>query len=230
MKNKKLLLVATAALGVLALGTAGAATAAWFTASDAATIKSASGSTGSITAQESTVDVGDFTITVAVSVDDGDVVLSKNQETPYTAVLVNGVEQEASKPAGTVWASTVTVKYSVAYDGTTGTSTEIDAMWDALIGSTDLTFTVTASGTGASLVRWVANATTDLRGTVQTTATLTVTASAAKALTSNGEDGSSWAIAQQTIGTNLYCALNGTGEDQDTYKTATVTLTGSVSH
>ncbi len=68
MKNKKLLLVATAAMGVLALGTAGVGTVAWFATSNAATASTVAGDAKSISSVASDVTAAGYSITVTPAV------------------------------------------------------------------------------------------------------------------------------------------------------------------
>ena len=64
MKNKKLLLIATAAMSVVALGVAGVGTAAWFTASGEATTK-ANTVAGTLTTAQTSATVSGILFTVA---------------------------------------------------------------------------------------------------------------------------------------------------------------------
>ena len=66
MKNKKLLLIATAAMGVVALGVAGVGTAAWFTASGSANISltNSDEKTFTVDYDEFTTDLGSVTVTL----------------------------------------------------------------------------------------------------------------------------------------------------------------------
>ncbi len=65
MKNKKLLLVATAALGVAALGTAGVGTAAWFVAQEASVQVGTRPATGDLTAIDNSVNAGNVVLDFA---------------------------------------------------------------------------------------------------------------------------------------------------------------------
>ena len=83
MKNKKFMLLAVGAMAVVALGTAGVGTAAWFTAGQAAP-QGAAGSTGSITAKESEASLGQWTVTVTPHIDNANIVLTKDQANAAT--------------------------------------------------------------------------------------------------------------------------------------------------
>ncbi len=70
MKNKKLLLVATAAMGVLALGTAGVGTAAWFKTT-AGGVAHSNTATGSLSAAERSIAAGNLTFNFTTKVKPG---------------------------------------------------------------------------------------------------------------------------------------------------------------
>ena len=67
MKNKKLMLIATAAMGFVALGAAGVGTAAWFQATGAASITTVSTDTktGVVTAGDFSTDLGSVSVTLS---------------------------------------------------------------------------------------------------------------------------------------------------------------------
>ncbi len=67
MKNKKLLLVATAAMGVLALGTAGVGTVAWFTAQNAQVNRQTAAPTGTLSTSQDSLQNGNFYIVPQVT-------------------------------------------------------------------------------------------------------------------------------------------------------------------
>ena len=68
MKNKKLMLIAIGAMGFVALGAGGVATAAWYTASAAPGVVSNASSGGSLTSTSTTLDVqNSFTINIAIA-------------------------------------------------------------------------------------------------------------------------------------------------------------------
>ena len=76
MKNKKKLLVAVAAMGLLAVGTAGVGTMAWYTADANATVKSAAGTGGSLETTTSTISAGQYVINFVIAPVDDELELS----------------------------------------------------------------------------------------------------------------------------------------------------------
>ena len=186
-------------------------------------MNNATGSTGTLNVTESEAGVGDFIVTTNLALDDRHVVLSRDQATPFTAVLLNDQVVEASLPTGAVWAAEGTISYTVTYTGTTGTAAEINAVWQSLISGNNMNFSVVASGDLAAKVRFVTSA-----------SLLATKANGEKAVEPNAHipttgtgTGSSWTTATITLAAKVYIALTGSEFSDDAIKTQTATLTAS---
>lgn len=108
MKNKKLLLVATAALGVLALGTAGVGTAAWFTASSAASVTPVDNS-ASLVVDSSTYSAGTFYVKATAVVSEAKLDFTDYQGNCW--VNSNGYLRAATMKYAKYASLTITVKF-----------------------------------------------------------------------------------------------------------------------
>lgn len=100
MKNKKRLLIAVAAMGLVAAATAGVGTAAWFqTSSATAAINKDAGITGSITVNDPDVELEDLAakITFSVALSDSTIGLSTwDSSTMKTGILPDTVASDAN--------------------------------------------------------------------------------------------------------------------------------------
>ena len=89
MKNKKKVLIAVAAMGLLAVGTAGVGTAAWFQATQAFTPNAVVGDTGTATGSSTSITASNLYGQVLVSnVDGGDVIMLTSSD-GYTYAFDN---------------------------------------------------------------------------------------------------------------------------------------------
>ena len=157
MKNKKLLLVATAALGLVAVATAGVGTAAWYQASNVANISTQAKDQAFTTALSST-DLGDFKITVVSAAFDAQPVMTDASGNTY-AVTSDGDLVTASVPDGKVKIATVTVTIKVDYEGTAVSANDAVAnLWQATLGDDDILVTASATGTLSSRIKYTASA------------------------------------------------------------------------
>ena len=232
MKNKKFMLLAVGAMAVVALGTAGVGTAAWFTAGQAAP-QGAAGSTGSITAKESEASLGQWTVTVTPHIDNANIVLTKDQANAATYVYVDSSNPEvaASKPSSAVWAAEMSFTAHISYVGDMAFANKdaAEAAFATAIGSKKAHVAVAASGDAAGLVRYVSgNSGTGDMATKASGNEVDITNSELLALTITNTSPYKTGVESSTLTNKIYVALTGTNSNQDALKDAAATLTLTV--
>ena len=147
MKNKKLLLVATAALGVLALGTAGVGTAAWFVAADN-TVTKITAETGTLDVVDNSAQAGDVYVKVTWGTDNGDGKVVYTNELGKTYYYVGSVGESTKigpiTPDGSTYMATSNYTFTVSLHGNAaGTSDPSAEALKSAAGTYTLTFTAT---------------------------------------------------------------------------------------
>ena len=130
MKNKKLMLIATAAMGFVALGAAGVGTAAWYAATGAS-LGTQTGGTANVTTASSVTTTDSFTVTASFSAP-GAVKLTDDEGATY---VWDGHNNLLVTDSGTAMAE-VTITFTIAYAGTGSPSdAALATMWDAVVDS-----------------------------------------------------------------------------------------------
>ena len=142
MKNKKLMLIATAAMGFVALGAAGVGTLAWYTANSAATMNNV-GDTDTVTTVAATQQVGNYYMKASFATASHELVQSDASGNVW--VIVGGYLQPGSLGTGVKYASNVITFGLYSDSGCTTPCTEPQLIE---IGTKYSGFTVTVQATG----------------------------------------------------------------------------------
>lgn len=156
-KNKKLLLGGLSVLTLVAAGSGAVSTFAWYQVSNVASI-TPSAKDGTLTTAKSDINLGSFTLAVSTANFDAQPVMTDDSGNTF-AVTTDGDLVAASVPVGKVKIATVTLKIKISYGGSaTSDDDAISNMWDATIGSKDVTVTASATGTIASRLKYTNSA------------------------------------------------------------------------
>lgn len=161
MKNKKLVLLATAAMGFVALGAAGVGTAAWFKVDSAAsTISSYNADTETLSTKAGSISMGSFRVTAVAQESLDPVELTDTSGKSY--VFTSGTTGSAGSGKVEVPVNdgvrTVDCKLQVTYvsgaEEAAKTKAEIETIWAATIGSNAIGIKATSDAN----VRFLASA------------------------------------------------------------------------
>ncbi len=228
MKNKKLVLIATAAMGVVALGTAGVGTAAWFQASSAATLTDKSAA-GTVTVSSSTFAAGTYYMKATATLDNANIDYTDN--TGACWVIVNGKLRAATPKYATYRTVTVSLAFYSNEACTTPCTavelTEIGATFDYVTISLDVGANTrlvsqnpaTASGSTASQKFVSAFITTPSLGVDRT-----VTATITQATGAVSYNTATWYVSVNGDGNSEAASAHADGDDAP----AEYTTTGSI--
>ena len=188
MKNKKLLLVATAALGLVAVATAGVGTAAWYAAQSKAGV-TVQNDSFTISTQAYSESIGGVKFTAAIT--ETSVNLQLSNASGKTGYIAGGVAKTVD--AVDACYSVLTVTVTAAKDGESDLSLAqlLTNVYDN-VGSHQIT--VRATPAGQALVKWDADGTLNSsEKTALYSASLTTADDTAIALSSTGAT-TSWTL------------------------------------
>ena len=148
MKNKKLMLIAVAAMGFVALGAAGVGTFAWYTASAATTVNKQGASNNALRTEASSTTLGSFKLTVTLGAPSPTTIgLSDDNGDTFvyaTGQVATGKEIAASHDH---LYSSIAVGVTLSYTGDLATAAEKDLAWQASVpASVTITITDTTEG------------------------------------------------------------------------------------
>lgn len=229
MKNKKKLLIAVAAMGLLAVGTAGVGTAAWFQTTAQAAFNKTGATQYAVSSTSTPATLGSFRITAKLGAPSGQVSLSDNDGATYV-YNTGDVSNKLPASASTALHASIAVTYAITYEGSMTNLADVNAAWqgavtadliltiadhsgdgyEALSGSTTPTkasVTKVQSGEGVKLFKSEPTVGTG-NYTGASSVNWTITAASLKALSFTKPDSVIVAPADQTVGT-LYVAIKG---------------------
>ena len=137
------MLIATAAMGFVALGAAGVGTLAWYQASAATTVNKTPASNNSLTTVTSSTNLGSFTLTVTLGDASNTVGLTDDAGNTYVYATGDTTTPIAADVANR--SATVAVGLTLSYSGSLSTAAEKDAAWQASAAAVTVTITDTTS-------------------------------------------------------------------------------------